>query len=368
MALLITEALTRRLGRRLMPADIGLIGLPLPIGVRPTIVPPAIYLDRLPYQLAPQFAPISSRLGSVARQGEAYKAGKAEVACLNTTADLAAQFINHFGGGYAEAALSTFLADTVAVWLQAPASATVRSDIQAGAARIFFILARMKIDQQKNGPAQYYLDTAQQLATEATDRSTLAIVLRTQSTQAATLGHGSTAFDLAEAAHSTAARTPDPVKGYALAQLGVAHAARSEAHAALSAIDTAQELAARTGHPPGPFTSYAPSALYYQRARVMRHLGDHAATVTALNSSLRHRSPTDLRGLALCTAALASLHLEVGHLDQACARWSDFLNIYPRLRSTVADSALTQLRQRLSPHRRHHAAAQLLDRATQLDR
>ncbi|MFC5802654.1 hypothetical protein [Streptomyces formicae] len=291
------------------------------------------------------------------------RVGTSHVLALRTAVDSFAVLIDSIGGSHGRTALAALLADAVSTWLHARSTAAIHAQLLTSAARLTLLLARMHLDTQAQGLAQRYLTTSLRLALEADDRSTGAIALRVMSAQAHGLGHHREALDLAQSAARAASAAPAHVHAFALAQLAVAQAAGKDRNHALASLRRAERLAEPTGSPPGPFSSYAPSALAYQQAEALGQLGDHRAAVSALTTSANHRPPNEVRARALTRAQLAQNHLHLGHLDASCDAWQLFLDDYPHLGSGKADHALRTLRRQLAPHRRYPPAEVVLTRA-----
>jgi len=130
----------------------------------------------------------------------------------------------------------------------------------------------------------------------------------------------------------------------------------------MAALTGAETLYTRTPAEPGPFSSYPAGALHYQRAQALATLGDHPTALTALTTSLRLRTPTEQLPAALTRARLAETHLRLGHLEPALTHWNVFVDAYPTLQSTRADTCLTGAVQCLRPHERGAEVAELLGR------
>lgn len=380
---LLAEVLSRRLGRPVTATTLGLDPAPTPPSTplrRPAREALADLagidadpyrrhrLIHLPYRLDlpdPDEPTVLSREPAQPPR----RVGAAEVRALQLAVDAFAPLTDSLGGGHGRTALAAFLADDVTGWLQAHATDRTRHDLLTGAARLALLLARTHIDQYAHGLAQSYLRIALSLATEADDPSTTVIILRTLSTQAQGIGHPRTALRLAEAAENAARGTPSPVRSFLHAQLAVCRAADGDRRAAVVSLSCAERLGGRADEPsPGLFTSYAGTALQYQRAQTLSALHDHDGAVGALKTSLRNRSPADIRARALVSAGLARLHLRIGHLEEACTAWESFLDLYPRLNSVRADHELAQLLQGLRPYHRQPAAERLRARARMMRR
>lgn len=112
-----------------------------------------------------------------------------------------------------------------------------------------------------------------------------------------------------------------------------------------------------------PVGAFHPGSFAYQQAAASRARRDHRTALSALEFSLRHRPAEERRSQALCLADYAETQLAIGHLEQACATWHDFLDLYPSLSSARADDRLRTLIARTRPNATNPVAGALLGRA-----
>ncbi|WP_414166712.1 hypothetical protein ACMATS_02595 [Streptoverticillium reticulum] len=293
----------------------------------------------------------------------------AETRMLQCAERFYAASLDAHGGRAARSSLAAYLTQDVAHWLRSARTEHAHRTALVEASRLTFLLARMYEDTAAHGLAQQCFVISQQLAAESGDRLAWAIGLRGLSAQGLSLGHHRAALHAAEAAAEAGQRAGGGPGAYLLAQLAVAQAAyglrrqalRSLGHAE-HCMESAMEPAAEPGHEHGPFTTYTPAALDFQRARALRFLGDSSAACEALARSLAVRPATDRRGLALSHAQRAEILLRSGHIEEACLSWHSFLEHYRYLRSGAADTAAVRLRSLLAPYRRTPAAARVLAR------
>ncbi|MEU9187997.1 hypothetical protein AB0D14_26350 [Streptomyces sp. NPDC048484] len=293
-------------------------------------------------------------------------AGAEHAEQMQTMATAFAQVAAVHGGGHVRTALTAYLRHDVAGYLYAPAPDSLHRSLLTGTAQLTLLLGGMCADDGADSLAQHYHRTAIQLAAESHDPATYAIALRTLSTHAHSLGHHAPAvFSLAERAAAAARHAPSIVRAYTQAHLSVMQA-HHDRHAALAALTVAERHHDQATAAPGPFTAYSLGALHYQRAQTLATLGDRAAAVSALASSLRVRTPEERHAEALTRASLAETLLSQGQLEAALKHWDLFLDTCAGLHSARAVRRLHTLRRLLHPHRRHRATAALLARAAAL--
>lgn len=387
-AAFLMEILARRLGRPLTAHDAGLTRTPADAPELPWKADPLLDLARLTvaeldparrrllgarvFSLTTLATPAPPQVPPAARHRPAVvtsglrAAGAAHAEHMETMATVFFDATRRHGGAGIRAALAAYLAHDVTCWLHAPAPDTVHRRLLVGAARLTLLLGNACADSGDDAMAQHYHHIAARLATQAGDRTTLAITLRTMASHAHDLGHhGPAVLNLAEqAAHQARAAAP-AVRAYTHAGLALLQA-HHDKHAALTELAHVERLADQADLTPGPFTGYPPGALHYQRAHTLATLGNRTGALGALTLSLRLRAPVEQRARILTHARLAETHLRLGHLEEALAYWRTFLDDYPSLHSAVAERRAAALRQHLRPHRRHPAAATLLAQASAL--
>ncbi|MFI5867532.1 hypothetical protein [Streptomyces sp. NPDC051546] len=258
------------------------------------------------------------------------------------------------GGGQVRVMLAAYLNEQLPRLLHAPAPLHAR--LLSGATQLTHLLAAMNDDSGHPGLAQRYFHTALDLAQQAHNPRLYAITLRALSTQALRLGQPRHALDLAEAAlHTLAAGTDPGTEAFLLIQRAHAQAVNGHHREAVADLTAAERRHTQLDDTPGPFHTYPRAALDYQRAQTLAALGDVSNAVHALGSSLHHRDPAQRKSRLLTHARLAELHLASGHVEEGTLHGRHFLEGYPLLRSTHADTALHHLNEHLTryPHQPH---------------
>ncbi|MGW1376846.1 tetratricopeptide repeat protein [Streptomyces sp. NPDC002446] len=385
---LIAEALTRRLGRSVSPSAAGFACAPsVPPGTGSTDQESPAETElaelcgmesdparRMSARLLPYRESDLADVGAGPRSREPRSAvprgaDEDELAVVRLAVRFYAASFNAHGGRRARSALATYLADDIAPRLRETTDEDTHRGLLVETSRLTFLLARMYQDASVHGLAQRHFHAALRLAAEARDATAWAVVLRGLSAQGLALGHRRAALHAAEAAAATARKPDGGTRAFLLSHLAAAQAAcglRQDALASLARAESAAETEGGRAHAPGPFHTYPPAALEFQSAEVLRYLGDLPAAHTALNRSLAHRPGDDHRGLALSYAQHAEILIALGHVEEACAAWSSFLDQYVHVRSGAADLAVSRLRQLLAPFRVLPAATAVLHRTSAL--
>ncbi|MGA5799098.1 hypothetical protein [Streptomyces sp. McG8] len=293
------------------------------------------------------------------------RATQGEVGQMQTMARVFAEAAQLHGPGHVRTALTAYLGHDVTGYLSAPATEHLHRRLLSGAAQLTVLLGTMCAGDGADALAQHYHRTAAQMAADADDMTTYAIALRTMSAHAHDLGHHSrSVLNLAERA-AACDRTPPIVRAYAYAHLAVIQA-HHDRRAALTALTAAERLHDRADTTPGPFSHYPAGALHYQRAQTLATLGDKPGALSALNLSLRLRTPAEHHACTLTRARTAETLLAQGQLDAALTHWQIFVDSYPTLHSVQATRHLDTMRRLLHPHRSHRPAAFLLTQSATL--
>jgi hypothetical protein len=406
---LLAEVFSRRLGRAVTPADLGLGPVPgqatrslaaiadsgLPLGaaqVQPVdqlpdddVVPALVALARAQattgtaaaaqpaYSLAGLAVPGWPHAGTglPAAGGAATEVTAADVLAAERLAWLFGTSEAAHGGGQVRRAAAFYLAADLAPKLAMGARAARRRRLLSAATEIAYLCAFMSFDDELNGLGQRYYRVALRLAAENGDQAAYAITLRGMSVQASVLGHRQQALQLAEAAAVGVHKVVPVSQAFLFGQLAVARAAEQDRAGALASLAEAERSLsqATSGGSARPLIgAYNPASLAHQRAAVQSLLGDDQGAIAALAASITQRPRAERRSRAVTLATLGELQLTAGHLDEAITTWHGFLDDYPYLKSARVTTALGTLRRSMRPHARNATARALLQRAAGLAR
>ncbi|WP_409490872.1 tetratricopeptide repeat protein [Amycolatopsis sp. cmx-11-12] len=375
---LITEALTRRLGRPVTPAELGFdLAAPGPMSIRPGGGTAALAdlvcadLDPVGHRLLARSVYRLDELAVPAWLEEAQEDrgnARGALARIDVTQHMVEVFaaINHrFGSGHARTALTAYLADDVLPHLAGPEIESGYRELLGSAIDLVVLIGFACFDSNEHGLAQRYYRVALDLAVLDRDAVRYAIVLRALSHQACHLGHGTPALELALAALSAGDRQATPhTSAFLHAQVSLSYAVLGRGEAALASHQRARDSLSRAVGPSPTFGSYHRGELNYHAASIRVFDGDISGAVTALRSALRHYPSAERRSRALTLAELAERQLDLGLLSRACATAHRFLDDSPNLCSGRVSTAMRSLRERLQQFRRNSEARSFVRRSS----
>ncbi|MER7038558.1 hypothetical protein [Streptomyces microflavus] len=296
------------------------------------------------------------------------RVGMAHVAAAHELLALFSRGDAVLGAGPVYEPLRQYLSASVLPWLQRDMKPAVRRELLTVASRLTYLCAFTHFDMNRHAAAQRLYLTSVELAREAGDRVGCGLALRGLSVQAHALGHFAEAHHLAERAAETALhQVPPHQQAFFHGQLAVALAGRGDPRHARH-LAAAERCLERSQNGDTPVGAFHPGSLALQRAAVATSRGDRHAAARALDLSLRHRPADERRSRALSLAELAETQLAIGHLEQACRTWHEFLDLYPRVDSARADDRVRLLTAKARPHSANPVVTALLGRVREMHR
>jgi hypothetical protein len=387
-ALFLAEALSRRLGRSVLLADVGLVdqtAVPESVDVWETDTLAALTdlggIDasmrrRLflggaaAYTVAALVVPGADWWREMAERGAgrtALGARLVDLTDVQAVREMTAMFSKldqHYGGGHGRMALVQYLTLEVPGFLRGCyADDAVRREMFTAASELAYVCGWMAFDNAEQRTAQQWFEIATKLAAEADDAPMAGHILRAMAHQAVDLGHYGPGLELAAAS----------VEGnrYALASpreralLGVVHARalantgqrRAAAQALIRAEDDLAAAAHGDDEPPRVFF-FSEASLAHETGRTLWDIGDLDGASTQLTRSVRKRQATTFtRTHAVTLGYLGALEAQGGNLEKACATWNQALDAMDGVRSGRTTKAAADMRLALSPFRRKGIAA-----------
>lgn len=390
----IAEAISRRLGRQLTPADLGFntpgsdrareaeVGLaigPDPVAMLRRIGEADIrrrkFLTNAAYSVAAAALPLGldQALEYRARAASKQRAGRAE---LDAVRDMTAMFTaidERHGGQHGRTAVVQYLRSDVADLCNATfATADEHREALGLAANVAYLCGWKGYDADEHGLAQRYYLQALALTREAGDDLHAAWILRIMAHNGMDIRRPQHTLNLAEAALDTVRGRVAPVTEALFAVTRArALATAQRGREAAAQIREAQDLV-MTGEP-GDLPNWA--ALWGSpRATVSSHtaktfnaLGDHVHAEQHYANSVRARNVDHAhqRITALSLAAQGREQAAQGHVEAACSTWGRALDMFGGVRSARAAKQVTGMRRQLNTFQRRgvRAAADLDERA-----
>ncbi|MEV0531805.1 hypothetical protein [Kitasatospora sp. NPDC050463] len=348
----VRETFARRLGRPVTAEETGFEAAPEPAGDRPgpadlmaigradmdpsrrSVLAAGLYSAALSLPVFDDSAP--DRI-SRASAGPTVRVGQGEVETVRNMTDRIAGILDELGAAHARPMAAAFLVNSVGPWLQASGTAEVKSDLLSAAADLTYLTGWMAMYETAHGLGQKYYVEALKLARDAQDHVTYCRTLRGMALQAASLGHGPKALELADSAAEAAPVSGPRLRAFLAGQQ--AHGAamvkdRRQAFARLNETETALALADGRNDAVG---GYDQAAYHFHVSHVLYELGDLPGAIKELQLSNRARPVNEKQGRAHANGLLARRQMELGHVEAACATWNTFLDDYVTLSSVRGD-------------------------------
>ncbi|MEU1945710.1 MULTISPECIES: hypothetical protein [unclassified Streptomyces] len=382
------EALSRRLGRPVTHEEAGIE----PDSTAGSCTPPGQSLDTLEalintgkadmdparrtvlarslYSAAlavPAFQDVAGRIEHQA-QGRTTKIGAGEVATVRTMTARIADILDELGGTHARPMAAAFLVNTVAPYLRAAAPENVRQDMLAAAADLTYLTGWMAMYERAHGLGQRYYLKALELAGAAEDHVTYCRTLRGMALQAANLRYANKALELANSAAEAAPKAGPRLHAFLAGQQAHGAALVGDRRLAFDRLAETEAALSQADNRRDAVGGYDQAAYHFHVSSVLYALGDTPGSITAMQTSNRHRPAMERQGRSHACGLLAQRQLEMGHLEAACATWNSFLDDYERLSSSRADEHFYKLRRRIRPYLKNAHARQLSERAVEVAR
>ncbi|MBG0569154.1 tetratricopeptide repeat protein [Actinoplanes aureus] len=384
----LVEALSRRVGRLLTAADIGLASDLDPIICQDRLPPDPVAslvnlgsadVDRrtvitgAAYSIGALLLPLDVLREHADRSQRAVRlrstVGDGELKAVRDMTKALTDADERLGGGHARTAVVEYLRTDVAGYLSSRfASATHRKDMFGAAASLAYLAGWKAHDIGRAGLAQQYYLRSFQLAQEHDPRAHAAYGLRILAHQAMDLGQHAHCVDLAdEALALTRGNVDRGLESLFWLTAARARAAAGSPAEARTALRTAEALISKARAEQAPrwasLGGPAEARLAHQAGKTLQALNDLAAAETQLARAAscwdEARYP---RVYALAMADLAETQCRQGHAEKACKTWDLALDSMDGIRSSRTRDAVVALRQHLAPYKlRGLAAAKRLD-------
>lgn len=371
----ITEALSRRIGRPITCAEAGFPG----IGTdsvsdlsdlvrgdmdpsRRRVLSAGLYSAAL---MVPVYSDLGDRLNSAdqdMKAGRTVHVGTGEVATVQRMTDHIAGILDELGGGHARPMAAAFLANTVMPWISAETSPQVRQQMLAAAADLVYLTGWMAMYERAHGLGQQYFVQALGLADDARDHVTYCRTLRGMALQASNLGYGTKALELADSAAEAAPAAGPRLVAFLRGQQAHGAAMVKDRRQAFARLRETEDALSRADGRNDAVGGYDRTAYEFHVSHVLAELGDLPGSIKAMQRSNRARPAAERQGRVHANGILATRQWQLGHIEAACATWDTFLNDYTALSTARGDEHFATLRTHVKAQPGTRAVRQLGER------
>lgn len=297
------------------------------------------------------------------------RTGPADVAAVRQLGVVFSQLDQLRGGGHARKAVVQYLrSDAVTLLTGRFATDQVRRDMFSAVGELVYLSGWMAFDNSEHPVAYRYFCLALKLAARAGNPPLAGHVLRAMAHQAVDLEFYGQGLELGAASVQGQRYLSASPRERAL--LGVVHAralaaaghCQASAKALLKAEDDLADASEGDAEPPRT-SFFGEASLAHETGRTLQSCGDLPGAVRQFQRSVRCRGLTFRRTHAVTLGYLGAAQMASGNLDEACAAWSQTLDIVEdgSVSSGRARQAITDMRCQISAVRHRVAAVTAID-------
>jgi hypothetical protein len=302
-----------------------------------------------------QGRPVVPRQRGQSERAPGQKVTGGDISALRSVGELFRSLDDMYGGGHARQALVRYLEHECEPMLRGTYGEQTGRRLFAAAADLTRLAGWTSYDIAAHGLAQRYFVQALRLSQAAGDRAYGSYVLVTMSRQAVYLGHGREAVQLARVAQQGVGTSAPPVVQALLHAVEArGHGVLGEVRACTASLVRAERAleAARPGDEVPHWARFFDEAqLADEFGHCHRDLQQFRAAAQHAERSLQLRAPAYARSRLLCRVVLASAHLGLGELDQACALGAEAAGAAAEMRSVRAVEYVRDFERRLEPYK-----------------
>ncbi|MFJ8658697.1 Tat pathway signal protein [Streptomyces sp. NPDC093795] len=286
------------------------------------------------------------------------RVGETEVRAVREMTEFFARRDQRHGGVDGRTALYQYIVDDVARYVSGVfSSENARRALYSAAAEAVYVAGWMSFDASQHEPARRYFTLALKLAAEADDAPLAGHILRAMAHQAIDLGHTRAALDLASA--SVERKRYDLATPRERALIGVVRARtlavdgqRSNAIAAIHRAENDLAGAAPSDDEPQRVWFFQEASLAHETARTLWALGDLDGALRHFRASVQHRRTDSFnRTHAVTLGYMGTVQAGQGSIDAACQTWARALDAMDGVQSGRTREAARTMRAVLSPFR-----------------
>ncbi|MET9347815.1 Tat pathway signal protein [Streptomyces termitum] len=380
-AVILRETLSRRLGRLVTLAEIGLAGKSTETGTGADWDTDTLAAlvdlgrDNMDRERRRLLAGAAYSVGGLALPGDSWwdnapqrartrstsathAVGESEVRAVRDMTDFFARRDQRHGGVDGRTALCQYIVDDVARYVGGSfRSERTRQALYSAAAEAVYVAGWMSFDASQHELARRYFSLSLTLAAEADDAALAGHVLRAMAHQAIDLGHARVALNLANASvergrYTGAASRERALIGVVRARALAVNGQRREAIIAIGRAEKDLQQAAPGDDEPQRVWFFQEASLAHETARTLWALGDLDGALRHFRDSVRYRKADSFsRTHAVTLGYMGAVQAGQGSLEAACQTWSLALDAMKGVQSgRTRDAALT-MRAVLSPFR-----------------
>ncbi len=297
------------------------------------------------------------------------RTGPDDVAAIRQLGVVFSQLDQLRGGGHARKAVVQYLrSDAVTLLTGRFATDQVRRDMFSAVGELVYLSGWMAFDNSEQALAHRYFCLALKLAARAGNPPLAGHILRAMAHQAIDLGFCDQGLELGAASvqgqrYLSASPRERALLGVVYARaLAAAGHNQAAAKALLKAEDDLAEASEGITEPPRTFF-FGEASLAHETGRTLQSCGDLPNAVRHFQHSVRSRGAAFRRTHAVTLGYLGTAQMASGNLDEACAAWSEMLDIVDdgSVSSGRTRQAITGMRCLISPVRRRVAAVAAID-------
>ncbi|MFI0232098.1 hypothetical protein [Streptomyces sp. NPDC017086] len=334
---------------------------------RRTVLTTALYSATL---AVPGFDEAGETLDRLEHQaaGRTVRIGPGEVAVVRSMTEKIADMLDEHGGAHARPMAAAFIVNSVASYLRADGTDSVKNDMKAAASDLVYLTGWMAMYERAHGLGQRYYRQALGLAKAANDQVTYCRTLRGMALQAANLQHANKALELADSAAEAAPSAGPRLVAFLRGQQAHGAALVGDRRQAFRRLRETEDALSKADTRREAIGGYDQSAYFFHQSAVLYALGDVPGSITAMKASNRVRPQVEKQGNAHANGLLAQRQFEVGHIEAACETWHAFLDDYATLSSSRADEHFDIMRRRIRPYLKNVKVRELNERAREMAR
>ncbi|MFD9818799.1 tetratricopeptide repeat protein [Streptomyces violascens] len=377
---ILCETLSRKVGRRVTLAEIGLAGPTGPSasrsdwGVDPLTLLAELGSEDLDMHRRKMLAASAYSVAGLAlppatwwESAPAVAKGRQPLSSRTATTediDDLRDLTNYFsardqqhGGGRGRRALVGYLREEAVPLLSRHfTTEEMRRATYSAVAEMTYLAGWMAFDASEHRTAQRYLTLAARVAAEADNGPLSGHILRALAHQAVDLGHSRHALDLASASMTSDRYGQAVPRERAL--LSIVHAralaASGDRAGSLGAITRAERdlSQADTGEAPNRVGFFQEASLAHETACALRDLGQQRdAEIHFQRSVATRRRQLYARTHSVTLGYLGAVQVKQGRLDEACSTWNQALDAMSGIHSGRARDVIIRMQSDLSPVR-----------------